>query len=99
MLASELVQIETCQVDEHSPPKNHSSGRQKIIETGSLWIDPKTCRVMKKSGQQAISTSNRLFAFGIMNQGQIINASMAKECVIRADLAAGHILDDMLKIH
>jgi uncharacterized NAD(P)/FAD-binding protein YdhS len=99
MLRSGLVQIETCTVDENTTEQHHSPGIQKTVETGGVWIDPQTCRVMKKSMAQGVSISKNLFAVGIMNRGQIINASMAQECAVSANLAAGYILNDIMKSH
>ncbi|MBC8439123.1 MAG: FAD/NAD(P)-binding protein [Deltaproteobacteria bacterium] len=99
LLASGLVQIETRVLDENETGKSAWEKMPRTIETGGLWIDPDSCRVMKKGRLKDVSISKNMFAIGIMNKGQVINASMAQECAVSANKVAGYILNDLMKIN
>jgi len=99
LLASGLVQIETCTLDENDMGNRSWKKMPQTIEPGGLWIDPDSCRVMKKGLVKGVSISKNMFAIGIMNKGQIINASMAQECAVSANTVADDILSDVMKIN
>lgn len=99
LLDSGLVQIETRALDENDTGKPSWKKMPQTIETGGLWIDPDSCRVIKKGMGKGVSISKNMFAIGIMNRGQVINASMAKECAVSASTVADCVLNDVMKIN
>lgn len=78
-----------------SPLAKHlpASGLVRLQNKGIL-IDPESLRVMTGTGEGESFASPRLFCVGIMNQGQIINAGMARECALSTHkIALGMIRD------
>jgi uncharacterized NAD(P)/FAD-binding protein YdhS len=64
------------------------------LENEEIMIDPESFRVMAGTGKRESFFSPRLFSAGIINQGQIINASMARECALSTHkIALGMIRD------
>jgi len=49
----------------------------------------------KKTGAQ-FTCSKKIFAVGIMNRGQIINASMAYECAVSTKEVVKIIINDLM---
>jgi uncharacterized NAD(P)/FAD-binding protein YdhS len=79
-----------------SPLAKHlpASGLVRLENKGIL-IDPESFRVMTGTGEGESFASPRLFCVGIMNQGQIINASMARECALSTHKIALGVIQDL----
>jgi hypothetical protein len=60
--------------------------------TGSIWIDPETHRIMQIGPDGNITKSKAIYAVGAMTRGQIINASMVRGIV----QAASRVADDLI---
>lgn len=97
LLASGLVQIEPVTLDETDTGNRSLEKVPRTIETGGLWIDPESCRVIKKTMGKKDAISKNMYAIGIMNRGQVINASMARECAASANRVSDYILNDVMK--
>jgi len=80
----------------HSPLASHllASGLVRMENKGIL-IDPESFRVISGAGEGEAFSSPRLFCVGIMNQGQIINASMARECALSTHKIAFGMIQDL----
>jgi hypothetical protein len=65
------------------------------LENKGVLIDPESFRVMTGTGEGESFASQRLFSVGIMNQGQIINASMARECALSTHKIAFEMIQDL----
>ncbi len=79
-----------------SPLAKHlqASGLVRLENKGIL-IDPESFRVMTGTGEGEAFASPRLFCVGIVNQGQIINASMARECALSTHKIALGMIQDL----
>ena len=79
-----------------SPLARHlpASGLVRMENKGIL-IDPESFGVITETGQGEAFASPRLFCVGIMNQGQIINASMARECALSTHKIALGVTQDL----
>jgi len=53
----------------------------QVHETGSVWIDPGSHKIIKMGSDNTITLSNAIYAVGAMTRGQIIDASMARSIV------------------
>jgi hypothetical protein len=60
-----------------TPSPDDPSTRPQAYATGSVWIDPRTHRVVGTGADGAPEPSHCLYAVGAMTRGQIIDASMA----------------------
>jgi uncharacterized NAD(P)/FAD-binding protein YdhS len=58
-----------------------SQSTAQVYETGSIWIDPDSHKIMQMESDQTITPSNAIYAVGAMTRGQIIDASMARSIV------------------
>ena len=70
-------------VNKHSTPKSPAGSQStaQVYETGSIWIDPGTHKIMKIGSDNTITPCNTIYAVGAMTRGQIIDASMARSIV------------------
>ena len=91
LLASEMIQIEKINLSQDLSKTNNVENEPNVFESGSILIDPKTNRVI--SGDKQLSKPGNIYAVGMMTRGQIINASMARECV----LSTRKIVDQIIK--
>ena len=64
----------------------------ETYETGSIWIDPATHRIMQMGPENQLTGSSTIYAVGAMTRGQIIDASMARGIV----QATARIADDLV---
>jgi hypothetical protein len=64
----------------------------ETYETGSIWIDPETQRIMQMSPESIAARFSAIYAVGAMTRGQIIDASMARGIV----QATARIADDLV---
>ena len=69
-------------------PKSSAQGDK----TGSIWIDPRTHKIMKMGSDNTITPSNAIYAVGAMTRGQIIDASMARSIVQSTSRVASDII-------
>ena len=46
-------------------------------DSGSIWVDPGTCRVMRAGAGGIVDGSKTVYAVGAMTRGQFIDASTA----------------------
>lgn len=84
-LAQNLIGSGTVQLEEtHDPSepfllKGNSGSVEPPLpyRTGSIWVDPKTHQIMKKTPEGRIDRSKGIYAVGAMTRGQFIDASMA----------------------
>ena len=58
-----------------------SKSTVQIYETGSIWIDPVSHKIMQMGSDNTMAPSNAIYAVGAMTRGQIIDASMARSIV------------------
>ncbi len=58
-------------------------------------IDPDRFRVRTNDKNQGATALPKIFAVGVMNQGQVINVSMARECALSTHTVACEILRDL----
>ena len=58
-----------------------SKSTTQVHETGSVWIDPGSHKIMQMGSDNTITPSNAIYAVGAMTRGQIIDASMARSIV------------------
>jgi uncharacterized NAD(P)/FAD-binding protein YdhS len=79
-----------------SPLAKHlpASGLVRMENKGIL-IDPESFGVITGTGEGESFASPRLFSVGIMNQGQIINAAMARECALSTHKIALGMIQDL----
>jgi uncharacterized NAD(P)/FAD-binding protein YdhS len=58
-----------------------SKSTARVYNTGSIWIDPGSHKIMQMRSDNTITPSNAIYAVGAMTRGQIIDASMARSIV------------------
>ncbi len=58
-----------------------SKSTAQVYETGSIWIDPVSHKIIQMGSDNTITPSNAIYAVGAMTRGQIIDASMARSIV------------------
>jgi uncharacterized NAD(P)/FAD-binding protein YdhS len=58
-----------------------SKSTAQVYETGSIWIDPESHKIMKMGSDNKNTPSNAIYAVGAITRGQIIDASMARSIV------------------
>jgi len=58
-----------------------SKSTAQVYETGSIWIDPDSHKIMQMGSDHTITPSNAIYAVGAMTRGQILDASMARSIV------------------
>jgi ATP-dependent protease HslVU (ClpYQ) peptidase subunit len=71
---------------------------EEVNETGSIWIDPGTHRIMQATSGQMAMPSEGIYAVGAMTRGQIINASMARGIVQATSKIAEDLVDYLIRI-
>jgi len=74
-----------------------SKSTAQVYETGSVWIDPVSHKIMQMGSDNTMTPSNAIYAVGAMTRGQIIDASMARSIVqstarIAKDIIAFNLL-------
>ena len=65
----------------------------QVHESGSIWIDPGSHKIMQMGFDNTITPSNAIYAVGAMTRGQIIDASMARSIVQSTARIASDIID------
>jgi uncharacterized NAD(P)/FAD-binding protein YdhS len=76
LLRSGTVQIEKVPIESTIEPGTADS-KDDFYDSGSLWIDPETHRVLRRNSCGTLARSECLYAVGIMTRGQILDASTA----------------------
>lgn len=104
LLESGTVQIEEYHLeDQTSPPVRQSSVDRKnennTYKTGSIWINPKTHRIMRIEPDGKVRASTAIYAVGAMTRGQIIDASMARGIVLSTNRIADDLVQYLTKIY
>ena len=69
-----------------------STSTAQVYETGSIWIDPISHKIMQMGSDKTIAPSNAIYAVGAMTRGQIIDASMARSIVQSTSKVANDII-------
>ena len=82
LLKRGIVQINEIQYGQKKSIKSEGTGSQQrrksdTYKTGSVWIDPKTHKVIRHASHGEAIQSNSIYAVGAMTRGQIIDSSMA----------------------
>ena len=99
-LAKNILSSGLAQIEEQSMGKNESSAvflekEGKPYKGRGIWVDPESCGVIAGTEKDGLAVSSKLFAVGAMIQGQIINASMARESVKSTYHIAVQIIDEL----
>jgi len=81
----------------HDVPANPAPAGE-TYETGSIWIDPETHRVMQMEPENKATKSSVIYAAGAMTRGQIIDASMARGIVQATSRIADDLVDYITRI-
>ena len=88
------------QDQEMVPPLNafdRNCGRTdpSCYDTGGVWIDPQTYRVVQGAKQGRMVFSDLIYAVGAMVRGQILDAIMARRCVRATAVIADQVIDQL----
>jgi uncharacterized NAD(P)/FAD-binding protein YdhS len=72
----QTTEIRTTHKTTHLEPKTKLGSNSTIqaYQTGSIWIDPATHKIMEIGSDNTITPSNAIYAVGAMTRGQIIDA-------------------------
>ena len=65
----------------------------QVYQTGSIWIDPGSHKIMQLGSDNTIAPSNAIYAVGAMTRGQILDASMARSIVQSTARIANDLID------
>jgi hypothetical protein len=76
---------------------NPTQTTDQTYKTGSIWIDPGTHQVMRRSSDNISSKLKAVYAVGAMTRGQIIDASTANGIVKSTSRIANDLVDEMIK--
>lgn len=69
----------------------------QVHETGSIWIDPESHKIMQMGSDNTITPSTTIYAVGAMTRGQIIDASMALSIVKSTARIANDIIGHLTR--
>ena len=69
----------------------------ETYETGSIFIDPATHRIMQMGPENQLTGSSRIYAVGAMTRGQVIDASMARGIVQATSKIAEDLVDYLIR--
>jgi uncharacterized NAD(P)/FAD-binding protein YdhS len=107
VLAKNLRLSGTVQTTEIRPAHGTASLKPKSIpgsestaqayKTGSIWIEPRTHKIMTMGSDHTITPSNAIYAVGAMTRGQIIDASMARSIVQSTSRVASDIIAYLIR--
>jgi uncharacterized NAD(P)/FAD-binding protein YdhS len=76
-----------------------SNSTVQAYQTGSIWIDPGTHRIMTMGSDNSVTPSNAIYAVGAMTRGQIVDASMARSIVQSTSRVARDIVACLIRNH
>ena len=102
LLKRGIVQVSEYRLDSNSTasPGGKASDLkppEEINETGSIWIDPGTHRIMQATPGQMATPSDGIYAVGAMTRGQIIDASMARGIVQATSKITEDLVDYLIR--
>jgi len=90
LLASGTVRIESLPLP---------GSEEGAYDTGAVWIDPETHRVVQKAPGGSSRVSSRIYAMGAPTRGQILDASMAYSCARAARVVARDLIRGLSPPH
>lgn len=96
ILASGVVRLETRQDDKGEKVEKPIPEAKRVIKGRGILIDPDSNAVITGSSGESVRVSSKLYAVGAMTQGQVINVSMARECILSTNRIAHQLLDELL---
>lgn len=76
---------------------NQSPIPKRRTEPDGIRIDPQTHCLVTKTKSGRVNSFNKIFAIGIMNRSQIINASMAYECAVSAKKVTDILISELIR--